>query len=133
MLCTMLLCISVVSFGSDDATTKKEPDKVSVIDIDYSIDIVSIEKIVSAENYGLKEPIMFVENVSISHYIKNSIEILNVLGNYISIPEKLTSSNHVGKLILGSFTKMYTRNFNYNFISKRARDGLVNLDSNAKR
>lgn len=40
MVCTMLLCIPLVSFGSDEGPTNKAPD-ISIVDLDYHVDVIA--------------------------------------------------------------------------------------------
>jgi len=136
MLCTMLLCISAVSFGSDGAKTIKEPDKVSMEDLSYSADVISVEivsLVIADTDYGLDSlstsfkavavpfyktlvaidaitPLNFIMDPGLCYAIVSNTGTLETGKNYITIPKQMTASNHVGKLsTIGNVT--YTGNF----------------------
>jgi len=41
-MCTMLLCTSLVSFGSDEATTNKDPGDITYVDINNAVDAPAV-------------------------------------------------------------------------------------------
>lgn len=129
MLCTMLLCISTVSFGTDGAKITQEPERVVASDFIHATDtptVVIVSPVIVSESTGLVSLSSHIENVYVPfnktlimldaitnkmllQYPAKGSETYKDTGttrteNYVTLPKQMTASNHVGKLVAISKT-----------------------------